>query len=75
MADDTTGFVAREFLGQELSPAGVMIEMASDKRDVDVAGFADGLAVVERFEDGEAARVFLDLAGEGVEIAGAGVGS
>src|SRR5690348_12667276 len=47
--------------------------MAGDERDIDVAGFADGLAVVESFEDGEAAGMFLDLASEGVEIAGAGV--
>jgi len=53
-----------------LSPAGVVVEVAGDERDVDVAGLADGFAVVEGFEDGEAAGVLLDLAGEGVEIAG-----
>ena len=52
-----------------------MVEVAGDERDVDVAGFANGLAIVESFEDGEAAGVFLDLAGESVEVTRAGVGS
>ena len=75
MADYAAGFVAGEFLGEELGPAGVVVEVAGDERDVDVARFADGLAVVESFEDGKAAGVFLDLAGDGVEISRAGVGS
>ena len=39
------------------------------QRDVYVAAFADGLAVVEAFEHGEQARVFLYVAREGVQIA------
>ena len=34
---------------------------------------ADRLAVVERLQHGEEAAVLLDLPGEGVEVAGAGV--
>ena len=49
----------------------MVVEVAGDERDVDVAGLADGLAVVHGLEHGEAARVLLDLAREGVEIAGA----
>ncbi len=49
----------------------MVVEVAGDERDVDVAGLADGLAVVHGLEHGEAAGVLLDLAGEGVEIAGA----
>ena len=56
---------------EDLGPAGVVVEVAGDERDVDVAGLADGLAVVECFEDGELAGVLLHLAGERVEIAGA----
>src|SRR5579859_4940543 len=50
-----------------------MIEVASDERNINVAAFANGLAVIERFEDGEAAGMFLDLAGKRVEETGAGV--
>ncbi len=42
--------------------------MAGDERDVDVACLADRLAVVHRFEDGEQARMFLNLTGDGVQI-------
>ena len=49
----------------------MVIEVARDEGNVDVAALADGLAVVDGLEDGEAARVLLDLAREGVEIAGA----
>src|SRR5690348_16360132 len=47
--------------------------MARDKRNIDVAGFANGLAVIERFKNGKAAGMFLDLARESVKIASSGV--
>ena len=47
----------------------MVIEVAGDKRNVDVAALANRLAVVHCFEDGETARVLLHLAGESVEIA------
>ena len=75
MAYYAAGFVGGKFLGEELGPAGVVVEVAGYKRDVDVAAFADGFAVVESFQDGQAAGVLLDLAGQGVEVAGARVGS
>ena len=45
----------------------MVIEVASDERNIDVAAFPDGFAVVESFENGEMAGMFLDLAGDGVE--------
>ena len=71
LADDATSSVVGKFLIEELGPAGVVIEMAGDKRNVDVAALANGLAVVHGFEHGEAARMLLHLAGQRVEIASA----
>ena len=48
--------------------------MADGEGDIQVTRFADGLAIIERFEDGEQAGVFLQGAGDGVEMAGALVG-
>ena len=62
------------FGGEELGEAGVVGEVAGDEGDVDVAGLADRFAVVEGFQDGEEAGVFLRQAGEGVEVLGAFVG-
>ena len=56
---------------KKLRPAGVVIKVARDERNIDVAALADGLAVVHRFENGETARMLLHLPGESVEIAGA----
>jgi hypothetical protein len=55
----------------QLRPAGVMVEMAGDQRNVDVAGFADRLAVVERFHHRKEAAVALDEACQRIEVAGA----
>jgi hypothetical protein len=43
--------------------------MPRHQGNVDVAALADRLAVVHGFEHGQAARMLLDLAREGVEIA------
>ena len=51
-----------------LGPAGVMVEMAGHERDIDVAAFADRLAVIHGLEHGEEAAVLLDQAGDGIEI-------
>ena len=82
LADDADGGLVAEagvFAGEagvgdvaeELGPAGVVVEVAGDEGDIDVAGLADGLAVVDGFEDGELAGVLLYLAGEGVKVTGA----
>ena len=47
----------------------MMIEMAGDERHVDVARFADRLAVVDRFQHREKALALLHVPGERVEIA------
>lgn len=67
LAADADGLVVGEFGVAELGPSGVVVEVSGDEGDVDVAGFADGFAVVEGFEDGEESRVFLDFARDGVE--------
>ena len=56
---------------KKLRPTGVVIEMARDEGNIDVAALADGLAVVHGFENGETAGMFLHLARESIEIAGA----
>ena len=68
-----SGTIAGQLALHQLRPAGVIVEVAGDQRDVDVARLADRLAVVQRLQHGEQARVLLDLAGNGVEIAGADV--
>ena len=49
----------------------MIVEMARHQRDVDIARFADGFAVIEALDHRQEARVFLDVAGDGVEVAGA----
>jgi hypothetical protein len=56
LADHADGAVVGEFFRLQLGPAGVMVEVARGQRQVGIAGFADGLAVVQRFEHGEQAR-------------------
>ena len=64
-----SGSMAGELAVAQLRPARVVVEVARDQRDVDVARLADRLAVVERLEHGEQARVLLHLARERVEVA------
>ena len=45
-----------------------MIKMARDKRNVDVAAFADWFSVVDRFENGKTPRMFLNLPRQRVQI-------
>ncbi|MCY1295628.1 hypothetical protein D9M70_449760 [compost metagenome] len=45
-----------------------MIKVAGGKRDIDVAGFADRLAIVDRLDDGDQTRMALDHAGECIEM-------
>jgi hypothetical protein len=51
----------------------VVVEVARDERDVEVARLADRLAVVERLEHREQPRVLLHRARERVQVAGAPV--
>ncbi len=70
---DTDRHVARELRVAQLRPAGVMIEVPGDERDVEVAGFANRFAVVQTLEHREQARVALHLARQRVQVTGAGV--
>jgi len=51
-----------------------MIKVARDERNIDVAAFTNWFAVVDRFQNGEPSRMFLNLARECVQIFGALVG-
>ena len=46
----------------------MMIEMAGDERNVDVARLADRLAVVDRLQDREEALALLDVARKRIEM-------
>ena len=45
----------------------MMIKMANHQRDVNVAAFADGFAVVQRLEHRKEPGMLLDLAGDGIQ--------
>ena len=60
------GAVVGEFFRLQLRPAGVMVEVARGQRQIDIARFADGLAVVQGFEHGEQARMPLQQTGQRV---------
>jgi len=64
-------FVAGEFLVQELGPSGVMVEMAGYQR-MSRSRLSRWVAVVDGLGRRGGGSAF-DLAGDGVEIAGAGV--
>ena len=53
---------------RSVGPAGVVIEMADDQRNVDVAAFADRLAVIQRLQHRQQAGVLLDMAGQRVKM-------
>ena len=68
LADDAERRPPGELGVLKLRPSRVMQEMPGDEGHVDVARFADRLAVVERFEHGEQACVPLHHAGERIEM-------
>src|ERR1700749_831263 len=47
-----------------------MIEMAGDKGNIDIAAFTNWFTVIDRFKNGEPARVLLYLARKSIEITG-----
>ena len=71
LADHADRHLVGEFAFLQLRPAGMVIEVARHQRHVDIARFADRLAVVERFDHGEQAGVALHHARQGVQVAGA----
>jgi len=53
-----------------VGPAGVVEEVRGDQRQVDVAGLADRLAVVDRLQYGQLTGALLDDPGDPVEVLG-----
>ena len=75
LSDDAASGVVGELLLEELRPAGMMIEMPRDQRNIEVAALANRFSVVHGFEHGQAARVLLHLSGDSVQIASSHVRS
>ena len=48
LSNDATGGVACELALQQLRPSGVMIEVARDERNIDIAALTNRLAIVDR---------------------------
>src|SRR5690606_16787614 len=63
------GLTLGKFRFHELSPAGVVVEMAGNQRNIDVTRLTDRLSVVERLQHGKQPAVALDQPGQGIEIA------
>ena len=61
--------VACELNVEQLRPAGVVIEVSRDERNIEITRFADRLAVVQCLEHGQQARMFLHGARECIEMA------
>jgi hypothetical protein len=53
-----------------LSPAGVMVKMPGNERDIDIARLTDRLAIVHGFEHREEPLALLDMAGDSIKIFG-----
>ena len=68
LASDPVGLLAVAGVGELVRPARVVEEVRGDQRDVDVAGLANRLAVVEGLEHGEFAGALLDDARDAVEV-------
>src|SRR5580692_1419808 len=73
LSDDSAGGVVRKLSIQQLCPAGVMIKMADDQRDIDVAALTNRFPVIDGFKYREPSRMSLNGAGHGVQITGAGM--
>ncbi len=68
LADNADRAISGKLLVHDLGPAGMVIEVPADQRNVDVAGFANRLAIVETFQHRKQAAVLLDLARHGVQV-------
>ena len=71
LPDDAVRVLIRELSREQLRPAGVIGEVAGHERNIDVACFANRLAVIDGLEDGKIARVLLNATGNRVQPAGA----
>ncbi|AEK62022.1 hypothetical protein CFU_2194 [Collimonas fungivorans Ter331] len=69
LADHSQRRLVGKFAFLQLRPAGVMVKMPRDQRHVDIARFADRLAVVERFYYCKQASVPLHHARQRIQVA------
>ena len=69
LPNDAARGVSGKFLIEQLRPAGMVIEVASHQRNVNVPALANRFAVVHRLEHGQAAGMFLHGSRQRVEIA------
>src|SRR5215813_7713908 len=53
LANDAARGVAGKLSFEQLRPAGVMVEMTSDERNINVAALANWFSIVNRFEHGK----------------------
>ena len=69
LADHAQRLIIGELFFGELGPAGVMIKMPGHQRDIDIARFADRLAIIQRLEHGQRPAVFLHQPRQPIENA------
>ncbi|MGY4199303.1 hypothetical protein ACVIM9_008644 [Bradyrhizobium sp. USDA 4520] len=68
LPDHANRHLIGEFALLQLRPAGVIEEMARSERHVEIAGFPDRLAVVDRLQHGEQPGVTLQHARQRIEM-------
>src|SRR5271165_941174 len=73
LSDHAACRVAWELSFKKLRPSRVMIEVAGHERNIDVAALTDRFPIVDCFENRKPARMSLDCAGHGIQMAGTGM--
>ena len=68
LTDTPASRVAWKLRVKQLRPTSMMIKMTRYQRNINVTALADGLAVVHRLQDCEAAGMLLNGSGQRVEI-------
>ena len=53
---------------RDLRPAGMMIEMSRGERHINIAGFANRLAIIQRLQNRKQPCIALDQPGQGIEL-------
>ena len=71
LADDAKGYLVGELAIHQLRPSGVMVEMTRHQRHIDIAAFADRLAVIQCFENRQMPGMLLHQPGQGIQVTGA----
>ena len=70
LPDHADRLVVAQFGFHQLRPARIIVKVTGEQRHVDIARFADRLAVVHGFEHRQQAVMFLNVAGDGIQITG-----